>query len=134
MEVSKCSKIAKFKKTSLKMKNCKTLYEVKTASRLKEVIQSTTPSDKTLLRLWYKSFLTEIYRHFLSKCFTNAAFGRQEMGQCKCFFWHQTETYVLENLLGQNVFWLCCRSILISMLTELRFIKWMKKIRENYEK
>ena len=33
------------------MKNCKTLYEVKTASHLKEVIQSTTPSDKTLLRL-----------------------------------------------------------------------------------
>ena len=53
------------------MKNCKTLYEAQTASRFKEPIQPRAnpfPSDKTLLRLWNKNFLTEIYRntHLLS--------------------------------------------------------------------
>ena len=51
---------------SIKMKNCKTLYEVQTASRLKEIFQPplTHPSpDKILLRLWNKNFITEIYRN-----------------------------------------------------------------------
>ena len=51
------------------MKNCKTFYEVQTASRLKEIIPlpSTlpippppTPQDKILLSLWNKNFLKEI--------------------------------------------------------------------------
>ena len=41
---------------------------------------------------------TEIYKHLLSKCFKNAVLGCQEMVQCKCFFWHQTETCFLKNL------------------------------------
>ena len=47
------------------MKNCKTLYEAQTASRIKETIQpppNPPPSDKTLLRLSNKNFLTKIYR------------------------------------------------------------------------
>ena len=28
------------------------------------------------------------YTHLLSKGFKNAVLGRQEMVQCKCFFWH----------------------------------------------
>ena len=50
---------------SIKMKNCKTLYEVQTTSRLKEIFQPlpTHPSpDKILLCLWNKNFITEIYR------------------------------------------------------------------------
>ena len=46
------------------MKSCKTLYEAQTAIRLKETIQAPRnppPSGKTLLRLWNKIFLTEIY-------------------------------------------------------------------------
>ena len=71
MEVSKCWRGVKFQKNSIKMKNCKTLYEAETASRFKEPIQprpNPLPSDKTLLRLWNKNFLTEIYRntHLLS--------------------------------------------------------------------
>ena len=34
----------------------------------------------------------------LSKCINKAVLKRQEMVQCKCFFWHQTETCLLENL------------------------------------
>ena len=60
--------------------------------------------NKILLRLYVfgtKSFLrryTEIYKHLLSKCCKNAALWRQEMVQPKCFFWHQTQTCLLENL------------------------------------
>ena len=71
---------------------------------VKETIQphiNPSPSDKTLLLLWNKRFLTEIYKntkHLLSKCFKNAVFGCQEMVRCKYFFWHQTETCLPENL------------------------------------
>ena len=75
------------------MKNCKTFYNVQTASRLKETVQpppNPFPSDKTLLRLWNKHFLlrryTEIQRHLLSKSFKNAVLGRQEIVRCKCFY------------------------------------------------
>ena len=49
----------------IKMKNCKTLYEVQTASRLKEIFQPppTHPSpDKILLCLWNKNIIKETYR------------------------------------------------------------------------
>ena len=88
---------------SIKMKNCKTLYEVQTASHLKEIFQPppTHPSsDKILLCLWNKNFITrytEKYRHLLSKYFKNAVLGRQEMIQCKCYFLRQIETCLLES-------------------------------------
>ena len=101
---------------SIKMKNCKTLYEVQTASHLKEIFQSPPPQPtphqiksyyvsgtKILLRRY-----TEIYRHLLSKYFKDAVLGRQEMMQCKCYFLHQTETCLLANLWNQKGFWLCC--------------------------
>ena len=47
---------------------------------------------------------TEIYRHLLSKCFKKVVLWRQEMVQCKCFFLHQTETFLLENLYTENFF------------------------------
>ena len=48
MEVSKCWKIVEFPKISIKIKNCKTFYEAKTASRLKEIIHfySATPHQR----------------------------------------------------------------------------------------
>ena len=49
----------------IKMKNCKTLYEVQTASRLKEIFQPppTHPSpDKILLCLWNKNIIKQTYR------------------------------------------------------------------------
>ena len=48
------------------MKNSETLYESQRASRFKETIQPPPkpfPSDKALLSLWNKNFLTEIYRN-----------------------------------------------------------------------
>ena len=98
MEVSKCWKITELPKDSLKMKNCKTRYKAQTASRLKEVIEpppthshQINPHNVVGIKIFLRRY-TEIYRHLLSKCFKNVALGRQEMVQCKCFFWHQTET------------------------------------------
>ena len=73
----------------------------------------------------------EIYRHLLSKCFKNAVLVRQEMVQCKYFFWHQTEICLPENLQSQKGFWLCWASILFSGSGELRFAKWMRFFERN---
>ena len=76
-----------------------------------------------------KSFLgryKEIYRHLLSKCFKKVVLGRQEMGLCKYFFWHQTEPCFLENLQTEKVFCLCFGSILSSVSKELKFVTWVK--------
>ena len=48
------------------MKSCKTFYETQIASPTREIIQPSPNkplSDKMLLRLWNKKFLTEIYRN-----------------------------------------------------------------------
>ena len=74
------------------MKNCKTLHEVQTASHLKEVIQSPPnlhPSDKTLLRLWNKNFLTEIYRNiktFAIKVLQECGSWESRNGAVQIFF------------------------------------------------
>ena len=109
MKVSTCWNIVEFPKISIKMKNCTTFYQAQRASCLKEIIKPVphptppTPNQiksynvsgpKTILQRY-----TKIYRHLLSKCFKNVVvLGRQEMVQCKCFFWHQTGKYLLENL------------------------------------
>ena len=107
-------------KISIKLKDCKILYETQTASHLKEIIQP--PATHHQIKSYYvfetKIFLTrytELYRHLLSKCFKKVVLGRQEIGQCKCFFWHQTETCLLENLYSEKVFCLCFGSILFSI-------------------
>ena len=94
-EVPKWRKIAEFPKTSVKIKIFETFYEAQIVSRLKEIIQP--PPDKSFLRLWNKSFLTEIYRNIQTFVF-QVLLGRLEMGQCKYFFWHQPEACLLENL------------------------------------
>ena len=94
-DVSKYWKIVQFRKISIKIENCKTFYEAHTASRLKEIVQPHPPPhttvDKILLRLWNKFFLgryTEIFRYLLSNCFKEVVLGRQEIINCKYFFWH----------------------------------------------
>ena len=49
MEVSECWKIVKFQNISIKIKNCKTFYEVQTASRLKEITESPPYLSETVL-------------------------------------------------------------------------------------
>ena len=71
----------------------------------------------------------EIYRHLLSKCFKNAVLGRQEMGQCKCFFWHQTESCLVEHL--ERFLAVLWESILFSMSVKFKFIKWVRFFEPN---
>ena len=61
------------------------------------------------------------------QCFKNAVLGRQEMVQCKCYFWHQTEP-LLES---QKGFWLRCDSILFSVSSKLKFVKWVRIFKRN---
>ena len=53
------------------------------------------------------------------------------MVQCKCYFWHQTEPCSLENLESHKGFWLRWNSILFSMSSELRFVKWVMIFKWN---
>ena len=108
-----------------------------TASRLRNLFSlSPPPAHSHQIKPYVfgtKIFLqryTEINRHLLSKCFKNAAIGRQEMVQCKCFFL-TPEAYVLENLQIQKGFWLYCWSILISISIELRFVTLVRFFEEN---
>ena len=58
-------------KISIKKKNCKTFYETKTASRLKEIVQpppNPLPPDKILISLWNKN-LREIHRNIQTFAF-----------------------------------------------------------------
>ena len=92
MEGWKWRKIIEYQKTSLKTKNCQTLYKAQTASHFKEVIQS-PPNPPHQMKPYYvfgtKIFLrrsTEIYRHSLSKCFKNAGFWASRNGAVQMFF------------------------------------------------
>ena len=70
---------------------------------------------------WMASWLTGIYRHLLSRYFKNAVLECLERSQCKFFFWHQPET----------CFWLCYRSLFFIMLSNLRFVKWVRFLEQN---
>ena len=94
MEVSKCWKVVEFQKNSIKMKNSETLYEAQRASRFKETIQPPPkpfPSDKALLSLWNKNFLTEIYRNTQAFAFIvlqECVSWTSRNGAVQMFFWH----------------------------------------------
>ena len=117
MEVSKCWKIVQFNSTNstivqfqLKWKNLKHLTSSKQRSVWRKLFSS--PTDNSFLRLLNKTFRTEIYRNIQ----TLAVQVLRES-----FFWHQPETF----------FWLCCGSIFFIMLSELRFVKWVRFFERN---
>ena len=70
-------KIVEFPKVSIKIKNCKTIYEVQTVSCLKRIIQPPTNPNphqikflgQDLERVWNKSILKEIYRNIQTYAF-----------------------------------------------------------------
>ena len=90
-------------KISIKMKNCKLFCKTQIASHLKEIIQPfpiPPPPDKTLLRLWKKNFLKEIFRNiqtFAFKALQECSSWASRNGAVQYFFCHQTETWLLEN-------------------------------------
>ena len=69
-----------------------------------------SPPDKISLRLWNKAFLTEIYRNikefiYFKSTSRNAVLGHPEMGQCKCFSWHQREIHAAQVLRRETPRW-----------------------------
>ena len=91
------------------MKNCKTFCKAEAASHLKEVIQPLppplTPShplpDKTLLRLWKKRSLKEIYRNiqtFAFKVLQEFSSSAPRNGAVQIFFLTANRNIFAENL------------------------------------
>ena len=79
-------------KKRCKTKNCKIFYESQTGNPIRKLF-SLPPNLNQQINSYFvsgtKIFLrryTEIYRHFLSKCFKNEFLGRREIVQRKCFF------------------------------------------------
>ena len=119
-----------FQKLQLKWKIPKHFARPKQRCALRKLFSLPHPTSHQITP-YYLNFLKELCRQLLSNCFKNAVLRRQEMAQCKYFFWHQTETCLLENLESQKGFWLRCGSILFSMSSELKFIKWMRFFERN---
>ena len=72
----------------------------------------------------------EIYRHLLSICFKNTVLGRQEMVLNK-YFSDTKQKHVCWKFVKSENFWPRCGSILFSMSSELRFVKWVRFFEQN---
>ena len=104
MGVFKCWKTVEFLKISMKIRNCKTFSEPKRRATLRKsfCVTPNDPSlDKILLRLWNKISLTGIYRNiqtFAFKELEECSSWASRNGAVQMFFWHQTETCLLEKI------------------------------------
>ena len=142
---SNCWKIVEFLRISIKIKNYKTFYEAQTANRLKkieETVQSPPPPispDKILLFLlflWNKHFLREIHRNIqkyalkvLQDCISWAS--RNGAVQMSFVTSSRHQTCLQGNLWSEKGFWHFFGSILFSMWSELRFVKWVRFFEQN---
>ena len=119
-----------FQKFQLKWKIVKHFARPKQRTALKKLFSlppSHLPPDKTLLRLWNKNFVKEIYRNikaFAFKVLQECSSWASINGAVQIFFLAPNRTCLLENLKSEKRFWLCCGRILFSMSIELRFVKW----------
>ena len=125
MEISKCCEKLNLQKFQIKMKICKTFYEAKKTSRFNGIIQPPHPptppthasSDKILLRLFLQST-------------SRMQFWASRKGGVQVFFltWNM---FAGNFLVNSERFWLCCKDMLFSMSTELRFRKWVRCLDRN---
>ena len=72
-----------------------------TIRKLFSLLPLTKSPDQILSFLWNKNILTEIYRNvqtFAFKVLRECSLRASRKGSMQCYFWHQTETCLLENL------------------------------------
>ena len=84
--------MVEFPKISIKPKNCKTFYEVETASLITEISQPLHQPSPNRIKSYYasgKKFSYGDIQKYSDICFQSAArtavLRRQGMMQCKCF-------------------------------------------------
>ena len=124
-------KTVEFPKSSIKKKNCKDSTRHKQWVTLKEIILPLQARYNLTTSLGQKFSYKDIQKS-TDVCFQSAS-RMQFLGVKKWlfFFRHQTEKCWLENLQTEISFWLCCESILFSILNELRFLKWVRFFERN---
>ena len=141
MEMLKISWISQF---SVKMKNCKTFYEIQTGRRLKGIIQPTLNlPGKILLRLWNKNFPAEIYRNIQTFASRKRVSVSENVLHCTVSWYPETASSTSRNSAVQMLFLTPDRNMfsgrfmkkgsegvlavlgdmLFSMSRELRFVK-----------
>ena len=123
-----------FKKCQFKWKIVKTFTRHTQLAALRKLFSAPLPlsPDKKIKSyyvsgLWKKVFLTEIYRNmqsFTFKVLQECSSWALRNGAVQIFF--LTEKCLPENLLREKGFWLFFGSILFSMSSELRFVKWVR--------
>ena len=121
-------KMLNFQKFQLKWKILKHFTRPKPQATLRKLFSP--PPDNMFFLLWNKNFLTAIYRNIQTLAF-------QVLGECSC--WASRNGAVQVVFSGTNQkhvcwkickarkdFWLCCWSMFFIMLSELRFLKWVR--------
>ena len=126
-----------FKKCQLKWKIVKTFTKHTQLTAIRKLFSAPPPpphpltrqKDKILLRLWAleKSFSygdIQKYADFYFQSTSECSSWSLRNGAVQIFF--LTEKCLPENLLREKGFWLFFGSILFSMSSELRFVKWVR--------
>ena len=131
-----------FKKCQLKWKIVKTFTKHTQLTAIRKLFSAPPPpphpltrqKDKILLRLWAleKSFSygdIQKYADFYFQSTSECSSWSLRNGAVQIFF--LTEKCLPENLLREKGFWLFFGSILFSMSSELRFVKWVRFFEQN---
>ena len=120
------------------MKNCKRFYKAQAASLLRRLFSLSPHRPRHQMKSYYvfrtKIFwriCTEISRHLLWKCFKKAVFGPEEIMQCAYFFLTPNRNVLAGKLVNSERLWLCSGSMLLSMPSELRLVKWVRLFGQN---
>ena len=87
------------------------------------------PPDKSWTKISLQRY-AGIYRHLLSKCFENAVFECLEMVQFRCFFLTATRNMFAGKLV-RSFLAVLQEYIFFKMLSELRFVKWLRFFEQN---
>ena len=96
-------KIVEFPNISIKMKNCKTFYEVEPPPPPFHPVHQIKASNVSGTKIFLRRN-TEIHRHLLSKWFKNVIFGHLEIDAVQMFFLTPTKNMFAKKFLNWERF------------------------------